>query len=92
MTVPWKPHKKKIVPLAMPPTIPIIEEEEELYAEIHHPNKDTIDTNYALFQMPKQELAEIFHSKRETFYMKVTILKSKEDTKYALPNSHVKAN
>ncbi len=55
MTVPRKPRGKKVVP----PAIPIIEEEEELYAKIHHPDQDIIDTNHTLLQTPKQELAEI---------------------------------
>lgn len=44
MIVPQKPCKKKVVL----PAIPIIEEEEELYAEIHQPDKNTVDTNHAL--------------------------------------------
>lgn len=48
-----KPCKMKVVPLA----ISIIEKEEELYTKIYYPNKDTINTNYQLLQIPKQELA-----------------------------------
>lgn len=44
MTVPWKPCKKKIILLA----ILIIDEEKELYIEIHHFNKNTVETNYSL--------------------------------------------
>ena len=44
MMVLCKPHKKKIVSSA----IPIEEEEEIYYADIHQPSKD-IDTNHALF-------------------------------------------
>ena len=88
MTVPPKPRKKKVVP----PAVPVIEEEEELYAEIHHPKRDTVDTNHALLQTPKQELAEILQSKGEAFRMKATIWKSEKETKYALPDSHVKAD
>lgn len=44
MTVPRKLRKKKVVPLA----VPIIEEKAELYAKIHHPKQDTVDTNYVL--------------------------------------------
>ena len=88
MTVPRKPRKKKVVP----PAVPIIEEEEELYAEVHHPNQDTVDTNHALLQTPKQELAEILQSKGEAFRMKATIWKSDKDTKYALPDFYVKAD
>ena len=69
MTVFRKYHKKKIVSSS----VPIIEKEEELYAKIHHPNEDIVNTNYSLFQTPKQKLAEILQSKRETFRMKVTI-------------------
>ncbi len=88
MTVLRKPCKKKVVP----PTISIIEEEEELYAKIHHPDQDIIDTNHLLLQTPKQELAEIFQSKGEAFRMKATIWKSDKETKYALPDSYVKAD
>ncbi len=88
MTVPRKPRKKKVVPLA----IPIIEEEEKLYAKIHHLDQDIIDTNHALFQIQKQELAEILQSKGEVFRMKATIWKSDKENKYAFPDSHVKAD
>ena len=47
MTVPRKPRKKKIVPSA----IPIKEEEEINYADIHQPGKD-VDTNHAHLQIP----------------------------------------
>ena len=88
MTVPYKLRKKKVIP----PTIPIIEEEEELYAEIYHLNQDTVDTNHTLLQTPKQELTEILQSKREAFRMKATIWKSDKDTKYVLPDFHIKAD
>lgn len=57
----------------MPSAIPIIEEEEKLYVEIHYPNKDIVDTNYALFQIAKQEFAEILESKKEIFWIKAII-------------------
>ena len=66
--VPPKLHKKKVVPFP----IPIGEEEEIHYADIHQPGKD-VNTNHALFQTPKQEPAKILQSKREMFYMKTTI-------------------
>ena len=88
MTVPRKPRKKKV----LPPSVPIVEEEEELFAKIDHLNKDTVETNHALLQTPKQELAEILQSKGEAFRMKATIWKSDEGTRYALPDSHVKAD
>lgn len=47
--IPQKPHKKKVV-LS---TILIIKEEEELYADIYQPDKNTVDINHALLQMPK---------------------------------------
>ncbi len=59
MTVLRKPRKKKVVP----PSVPIIEEEEELYAEIHYPNEDIVNTNHAFLQTSKQELAEILSLK-----------------------------
>lgn len=49
MKVPQKPYKKKV----MPSTILIIQEKEELYAEIYYPNKNPVETNYTLFQMSK---------------------------------------
>ena len=55
ITVFCKPYKKKVIF----PAVPIIKREEKLYAKVYHPNQDTIDTNYALFQTPKQELAKI---------------------------------
>ena len=76
----------------MSSAIPIIEEEKELYAEIYPSDKGIVDTNHALFQIPKEELAEILQSKEEAFCMKVTIWKSEEGTRYALPDSHVKAD
>ena len=88
ITVFQKPRKKKVVPSA----IPIVEKEEELYGEIHHSNKGIADFNHLLFQILKKELVEIFQSKRGAFHMKVTIRKSKERTRYALPDSHIKAN
>lgn len=56
------------------------------------PNKNTVDTNYAFFQTLKQKLAEIFQSKGEAFYIKVTIWKSKKKIRYALFDSHIKVN
>lgn len=47
--VPRKPCKKKVVPLAMFLTILIIKEKEVLYIEIHHSDKDTVNTNYTFF-------------------------------------------
>ena len=70
---------------------PIKEEEEINYADIHQPGKN-VDTNHALLQTPKKELAEILLSKREVFRMKTTILKSDKETKYTLPDSNVKAD
>ena len=55
MIVLRKPCKKKV----LPPSVPIIQKEEELFAKIDHFNKDTVETNHALFQTPKQESAEI---------------------------------
>ena len=69
MTILYKPRKKKVVPLA----VLIIKEKEELYAEVYHSNQDIIDTNYAFFQIPKPELAEIFQSKGKAFCIKATI-------------------
>lgn len=54
-------------------TILFIEKKEKLYTKIFQPNKNTIDINYILFQMPKQELAEIFWSKREMSYIKAIV-------------------
>lgn len=88
MTVPRKPRKKKVVS----PTVPIIEEEEELYGKINHPNEEIVDTNHALLQTPKQELAEILQSKGEAFRIKATTWRSEKETKYVLPDSHVKAD
>ena len=42
--------------------------------------------------MPKQELTEIFGSKKKAFCMKATISKSIKRIKYALSDFHVKAN
>ena len=70
MTVPRKLRKKKIILSAIP-----IEEEEEInYVDIHQPGKD-VDTNHALLQTPKKELAEILQSKREVFRIKASISK-----------------
>lgn len=63
MTIPQKPRKKKVVPSTISSTISIIKKEEELYINIDHLNKDIIDTNHALLQMPKQELTKIFQLK-----------------------------
>ena len=87
MTVLCKPRKKKIV-LS---NIPIEKEEEINYADIHQTGKD-VDTNHALFQTPKQELAKILQSKKKAFCIKATIWKSDKETKYALPDSHVKVD
>ena len=69
MTVPQKPCKKKVVPF----DIPIIDEKEKLYAKIHQSDEDIVDINHALFQILKEELAEILQSKGEAFRMKTTI-------------------
>ena len=49
ITVPQKPYKKKV----LPPFVPIIEEEEELFAKINHFNKNTVETNHGLLQTLK---------------------------------------
>ena len=85
MTIPCKPHKKKVIP-------PILEEEKELYAGVDYLEQNTVNTNYALLQTPKQELTEILQSKGEAFRMKATIWKAGDETKFALPDSHVKAD
>lgn len=51
----------------------IIKEEEELYTEINHLNKDTIKTNHALFQTPKQELTKILQSKKSFLHKSYNI-------------------
>ena len=43
----------------MPSAIPIIEEKEEFYMEIHQSNKSIVDTNHAFLQTRKKKLAEI---------------------------------
>lgn len=47
--IPQKPHKKKFVP----PTILIIKEEKEPYTDIYQPDKNIVDINHVLLQMPK---------------------------------------
>lgn len=37
-----------------------MEKDKKLYAEVDYPKHDIVITNYALFQTPKYELAEIF--------------------------------
>ena len=88
MMVPQKPYKKKV----MLSTIPINEKKEKLYAKIYYSIKNIADTNHALFQIPKEELAEIFWSKKEMIRMKITILESKKRAKYALSNSYIKVD
>lgn len=87
MTVPRKPYKKKNVTSCVP-----IIEKKEYYADIQYSNKNVIDTNHTILQIPKEELAEIFQSTREVFHMKVTIWKSEKDIKYALPDSYFKVD
>lgn len=78
------------MPSAIPLTIPIIIEEEELFGKIHHSDNNIINTYYALLQIPKQEWVEILQSKEEAFHIKATIWKSEERTRYALLDTHVK--
>ena len=85
MTVSHKPCKKKVIS-------PILEEEEELYAGVNYLKQDTVDTNHTLLQTPKQELNEILQSKEEEFSMKATIWKNRDETKFALLDSHVRAD
>lgn len=49
-------------------------------------------SNMLFFQILIYELAKIFQSKREIFYIKITIWKSEKNTKYASPDLHVNAN
>ena len=87
ITVLRKFYKMKIVPSAI-----LIEDKEEInHADIHQSGKD-VDTNHALFQTLKQKLAEILQSKKEAFRMKTTIWILDKETKYTLPDSHVKAD
>lgn len=44
----------------MLPTISIIKKEEKLYIEIYQPDKNIVNINYALFQIPKYKLAKFF--------------------------------
>lgn len=67
--------------------ISIIEEKEEFYTEIYQPDKNIVDNNYILLQMPKKKLAKIFQLKK-----KARIWKSEEKIRYALLNSYVKAD
>lgn len=59
MTIPRKPHKKKITI----PIIPIVEDKEELYAKIDYSKRNTVDIYYALIQTFKQEMTKILQSK-----------------------------
>ena len=88
MTVPRRPRKKKVIP----PTTPSEDDENRPYVRAEKSNQNLIQTNHALVQTPKQELAEILQSKEEAFRMKATVWKSDKETKYALPDSHVKAD
>ena len=54
MTALQKRCKRRVVPFS----VPIIEEEKELYVKMHHPNKDIVNTNHILLQILNQELAE----------------------------------
>lgn len=72
--------------------IPIIKKKKEFYVQIYLFNKGIIDTNHALFQIPKKKLVEIFLSKKEAFYIKITIQKLGKKAKYTLPNLHIKVN
>ena len=88
MTVSQKPYKEKILPFS----VLIIEEEEELFTEIDHLDKNTVENNHTLFQTSKQELTKIFWLKKKTFCIKTTIWKTKKRTRYALLDSYVKAD
>lgn len=67
ITVLCKSHKKKVLPSA----VPIIEEEEELYIKIYYPDQNTIDTNHAFLQTPKQELAYRRSILYESHYLEI---------------------
>lgn len=49
ITVPWKPCKKKVIS----PTIPVVDNKNELYAEADYSNQNLINTNYTLFKTLK---------------------------------------
>lgn len=55
MTVLQKPYKKKITI----PIIPIVEDKEELYADINCLKRDAVDTQHVLLQIPKQEMRNL---------------------------------
>ena len=88
MTVLQKPRKKKITT----PIIPIVEDEEKLYAGIDYSERNAVDTHHALIQTSRQEMTEILQSKGEAFRMKATIWKDGEKTGCALLDSQVKAD
>ena len=85
MTIPRKPRKKEITI----PIIPLVEDEEELYAGIDYSERNAIDSYYTLIQTPKQEMTEILQSKGKVFRMKATIWKNGEKTSCALLDSQV---
>lgn len=91
-TILRKSCKKKGIPLIIEVIPLIIKKEGKLYTEIDDLSYDTITTNYALLQTPKQELAEFFQSKGKAFCMKATIWKKGGKTKYALPDAYVKVD
>ena len=70
MTVPQRPHKKKIITL----TILNKDDKNRPYARAKKSNQNLVQTNHALVHIPKQKLANILQSKEETFHMKVTSL------------------
>ena len=88
MTVPQKPHKKKIIP----PTTPSEDDENRPYVRAEKSNQNLVQTNHVYVQTHKQKIAKILQSKEETFHIKVTIWKLDKKTKYALSDSHVKAD
>lgn len=59
--------------LVIPSTILIIKEEEKLYIEIYHLNKDIIDTNYVFFLNTQVKVSSNVSIKKKAFYIKVTI-------------------
>ena len=88
MTIPQRSYKKKVIP----PTTPSEDDKNRPYIRAEKSNQNLVQTNHALIQIPKQELAKTLQSKKEAFCMKATIWKSDKETKYALPDLHVKAD
>lgn len=54
-------------------TISIIEKEKKFCIEINNFNKDIVETNHILIQMPKHRLVKIFQSNKEAFCISVGI-------------------